>query len=645
MKTTKKSLYNKSADDAYKSMIKRSRSSRNVKKEYSPSTKDLECPTVVSDSGNDEVRHGISVQDRYEQPENYFRERGDQEYEEDEEELLLDREDIDKQFQSTFQNLVSRADIKNICILFILTTVFSIILTYSTKSKQDTALLSDPTITNLQNEVDNLYNQLSQIDSKYQQEMNDNLNMSIETFESKIKNLIPPDFLRLKTKLDLINQKVDHLSNIVKNNHHKEHNSKVDDGSNSLLMNYDTLLENLHLYLPDNIPIIINRDETSKENASIQILPEMYEQIYNLLVSVSTSGPSTEISGDDDKKKKTVISDFDLNIDLNSYIHEYLSNQFQFLNKQSFIDEFTSKLNNDNNNNFDISERSDKILPLVNNIYNRNIHSWQNDLDFATFTQGTKLLKKLTSATYLNGNGIFPVQLLLDNKMVSGSTYWQCQMGPSNGCTWAIQFTKPVFLTKISYLHGRLSKNIHIMNSAPKKISVYVLPRTKIPSNIKEEIPYLTPHQLDSRYIKLTSFEYDISEPSIRQAMPIPSWFIKLRIPIKSVIFQIDNNYGGTPYTSIRRFIVNGIIDEDLAILKDYKFPLRFNDIPDYTVPKEHDNVMEYSRSAPKQYPETIVELPNPQLHIPNYQPPPTINSNQYIVDVPAFGDDEPAIP
>ncbi|CAI6742588.1 ANL_collapsed_G0029860.mRNA.1.CDS.1 [Saccharomyces cerevisiae] len=176
----------------------------------------------------------------------------------------------------------------------------------------------------------------------------------------------------------------------------------------------DQLVKQLDTHLPQEIPVVINNSSA--------------------LISDVIESPGIGTAGSAESRWE---------YDLNRYVKEILSNELQYIDKDYFIQEMNRR----------------------------------DDLDFATYVQGTKLLNHLTSPTWRQGSGVQPIELLTDSKQ-SSSTYWQCENEP--GCSWAIRFKTPLYLTKISYMHGRFTNNLHIMNSAPRLISLYVkLSQTK----------------------------------------------------------------------------------------------------------------------------------------------------------------------
>lgn len=263
---------------------------------------------------------------------------------------------------------------------------------------------------------------------------------------------------------------------------------------------------------------------------------------------------------------------------------------------------------------------------LIHQIYNSNQHQWEDDLDFATYVQGTKLLNHLTSPTWKQGNGVQPVELLSDSRQ-SSSTYWQCENEP--GCSWAVRFKTPLYLTKMSYLHGRFTNNLHIMNSAPKIISLYVkLSQTneiKALRLLANQYSFGQTHKRDQNYIKIAKFEYRLTDSRIRQQIPLPPWFIQLKPLVRSVVFQVDENYGNKRFTSLRKFIINGVTPQDLQIIENNEFPVLLGDVPEYGVSQ---NINEGKRKA--------------LLSTPAFVSPPTTSAKFHPAsNVPSFGQDE----
>ncbi|KOG98581.1 Mps3p [Saccharomyces eubayanus] len=479
---------------------------------------------------------------------------------------------------------------------------------------------------NLQKQINHLYSELSNRDEKQNSELDKTIKVIISQFEKNIKKLLPSNLVSFENDINSLTEQVQTISTSMSEWQRQSQRFTVD----NVTQWQDQLIKQLDTHLPQEIPVVINN------SSSVLIIPELHNYLTTLLSDVIES-PGIATTGDSDKPWE---------YDLNHYVKEILSNELQYIDKDYFIQEMNRRLQSNKQEIWQeiihklesqqqqVQHRSDSpqqyssilMKRLIHQIYNSNQHQWEDDLDFATYVQGTKLLNHLTSPTWKQGNGVQPVELLSDSKQ-SSSTYWQCESEP--GCSWAVRFKTPLYLTKMSYLHGRFTNNLHIMNSAPKIISLYVkLSQTneiKALRSLASQYSFGQPHKRDQNYIKIAQFEYRLTDSRIRQQIPLPPWFIQLKPLVRSVVFQVDENYGNKRFTSLRKFIINGVTPQDLQIIENNEFPVLLGDVPEYGVAQ---NINEGKRNA--------------LLSTPSYVSPPSTSAKFHPAsNVPSFGQDE----
>ncbi|CAL9728197.1 spindle pole body assembly component Mps3p [Monosporozyma unispora] len=505
--------------------------------------------------------------------------------------------------------------------------------------------------TNIQKQINHLYNELSTRDKRWNSEFDEKLKIVISQFEKNIKKLLPPSLLNVESEIKSINTKIQHLQESAKNNNPPKYEFTL----TNVTSLQNKLLNELEKELPSEIPVMVNN------SSSILIIPEMHNYISHLLSNlIKYSNVTVEKSNESNKDKSP------LNYDLNNYIKEILTNEFQYIDKEFFLNELNSKLQANKieifhdlkaniqlelsrfngNKNSGFPERYSTVLlkRLINQIYDANQHQWGNDLDFMTFAQGTRLLKSLTSLNSPRGNGVAPMQMLSDSKLDSTSTYWQCQVNGQGQCNLAIRFNKPIHLTKISYLHGRFTNNLHMMNSAPRKISIYVkLNNGQDTSKLQHIAERFNEGEMytggDKSFIKIQSYEYDIFSKKIKQNFPLPTWFIQFKPLVKSMIFQIDSNYGNKDYTSLKKFIVNGVTETDLSIMKAKSFPMHDYKNNETASPDYHYdyNAEQQPAGQPRQQQITLSsKIISPKDN--------NNNNNNKPQNVPSFGDDQKVV-
>ena len=457
--------------------------------------------------------------------------------------------------------------------------------------------------------------------------MDKTVKVIISQFEKNIKKLLPPNLVNFENNISSLTKQVDTISTSMSELQRQRDRFTVE----NVTQWQDQLVKQLDTHLPQEIPVVINN------SSSLLIIPELHNYL-SALISDVIETPGIVTTGGTENRWE---------YDLNHYVKEILSDELQYIDKDYFIQEMNRRLQSNKQEIWkEITNRLESqqqqvqsdysnapqqyssilMKRLIHQIYNSNQHQWEDDLDFATYVQGTKLLNHLTSPTWKQGNGVQPIELLTDSKQ-SSSTYWQCENEPE--CSWAIRFKTPLYLTQMSYIHGRFTNNLHIMNSAPRIISLYVkltyTKEIKALQALANQYSFGQPHKRDRNYIKISKFEYRLTDSRIRQQIPLPPWFIQLKPLVRSIVFQVEENYGNKKFTSLRKFIINGVTPQDLQIIENNEFPVLLGDIPEYGVAQ---NANEGKRKV----------LPSTPL----YASPPTVNTRFHPASkVPSFGQDE----
>ena len=445
-------------------------------------------------------------------------------------------------------------------------------------------------LSNMQKQITHLYSELNIRDQKYKSDFDDRLKIIMSQFEKQLKALLPPNIMKYDKEIKTLQFQLKQLQNLVEARLLKEQQGAFKVTIDNVTQWETQLLSTLEEQLPERIPVIID------DSQRILIIPELHRYIAELVSQVFQ--PLVENSANIREPQLPLpLPLSDPEYDLSKYFKEILNDQFQFVDKQYFITELNSTLEKtkqeiwdeletylrritvrdtyNNNNNNDLHEQYSSIVikKLVDQFYNDNENQWDTDLDFATYTQGTRLVQRLTSQSYQNGNGLSATQLLLLNSppSTSSSSYWQCSTSETRNCSFTIHFNRPIYLTKLSYLHGRLKNNLHIMNSAPRQIAVYVLLDK---STEKKKFALAAQrhnvgqqYHWDPEYIKIATYRYQLDSPQLNQVFNLPLWYIKQRPLVRSLMFVVERNYGNRQYVSLRKFIVNGVLEEDLEIM------------------------------------------------------------------------------
>ncbi|QLL33564.1 hypothetical protein HG536_0E04750 [Torulaspora globosa] len=442
----------------------------------------------------------------------------------------------------------------------------------------------------IQKQINHLYSEMTTREQRAKSEFDKTIKVIISQFEKKIKELLPANVMKLQNQLESLTNRVNNLSFSLSQ---REYGSGPVFSIENVTEWQRRLVQDLETSLPQQIPVVMNN------NTSMLVLPELNNYLAQVISSLV-------------QERDTIREEQSLKYDLNCYVKEILANEFQYVDKAFFISELNRRMQlnkheilqemNDKLDQYKLESAKNRspsetipqqysnilLKKLVNKIYNTNQHQWEDDLDYATFAQGTKLLNHLTSSTWSLGNGVNPVELLRDSR-IGSSTYWQCS--GSRSCSWAVRFKEPAYLTRVSYVHGRFNNNLHMMNSAPKVISVYVKLAKSSPNVDVKRLTELArsfkqgqPFNKDGQHVRIGQYHYSLTDNQVRQVLPLPSWFIQLKPLVRSVVFEINENHGNSRFTSLRKFIINAVTQEDLRIMESNSFPFRSDDPPDYAL-------------------------------------------------------------
>lgn len=405
----------------------------------------------------------------------------------------------------------------------------------------------------------------------YKSEMDSNLKLIIQQFEKNIKNLLPNNIKDLKffqSKLNKLEVELDNISSIK-----------------NFTQWQSDLIYKLNEILPDKIPMVV-KDSRSNANSSMLMIPELHDYLSLLIPQIIQQTMNENLPK--------------FKYDMNDYVREVLSDEFQFIDRDFFLQKLDDNLKSTKEEIYQELEKrlstglekppslqqfsSVLLKKLVYKIYNSNQHMWESNLNMATFAQGAKILNHLCSKTH---HGIIgPADLLQDCLSSCSSTYWYCE----EKCYWTIRLAQPMYLIKLSYLHGKFINNLQIMTAAPKKISIYV----KLHSSLSVSIDKWSK---DSSFIYLGTWVYDIFDTKIKKEFQLPTWFIQGKYLVRSIAFQIDENHGNQEITAIRKFIVNAVTPKDLTLMD--KFPDDWNSqIPEYSIMIDEQEKLRSQRIA-----------------------------------------------
>ncbi|SCU97195.1 LANO_0E15412g1_1 [Lachancea nothofagi CBS 11611] len=461
----------------------------------------------------------------------------------------------------------------------------------------------------LRAQLNSLYRELQDDRKTAKKELDNAIRLVILQVEKNLKKLLPRDLGSVQSQLQRLDTQVQDLSRTFSLNNVTEWQ--------------DSLVFELEHLLPEQIPVVLNNS-----TQALMVVPELHRYLAQIIPQVVNKTVSIE-------------STKPFQYDTGQYVREILRDEYQYVDKSFFLKELDLALKSSKEDILremesristleNVPQQYSNVLQrkLIHKIYNANQHQWQDDVDFATVAQGTRLLNHLCSTTFqgLQGippNGVTPLDLLADAQPAP-STYWLCSDKNSKQCAWAVRFAQPLYLTRIAYVHGRFTNNLHLMNSAPSTISVYVKLQSSSDSEFRRTAArngHGATWAQDRSFIEIGSWNYDNSDPRIRQNFPLPPWFIQCKPQVRSLALVVRSNNGNAHYTALRKFVVNAVTAQDLQLSSTYVQSRQF-EIPEYSSPLEDTERVRASQVAAWQ-----------QRNNPAH---PGTNA-----DVPSFGQDE----
>ena len=465
-----------------------------------------------------------------------------------------------------------------------------------------------PSFSTLQKQINHIYNELSARDEKQRREFDEKVKVIISQFEKNIKKLLPRRVLGVDEDVRALQQQYAELA------------QKYDALSQQLAggYNHDDMLSALRdaeLTLPDTLPVTLNN-----ETNEVQL-----EGVKNYISTLIAKTLETVLPGDNTHLQQSIerYVDAALGDKLASLDHAAITNEIRRHIEENKVElwhdirAYMATANCGEATNAPISTST--LRQIVLQVHNSHRHQWESDLDFATSVQGASIIGRLTSHTFPRGNQAKPDVLLRDSAGASPSAYWECARdSPGGKCGVAFAFNRALHLTRLWYVHGRLENNVHVMASAPRNVSVYVrLQRDRdVEALVVEARKYGqgAQHARDGRFVKIGTYAYDLASAQVRQQFTLPGWYIGCKPLVRAVLFEVESTQGNTEYVSLRKFVVNAVVESDLAIIREGTFPLHF---------PQQQPVPEYmGKDAPEYNTGTTHSTARPS-------------------NVPAFGDDE----
>ncbi|CAG8662940.1 24884_t:CDS:2 [Dentiscutata erythropus] len=191
----------------------------------------------------------------------------------------------------------------------------------------------------------------------------------------------------------------------------------------------------------------------------------------------------------------------------------------------------------------------------------------RNMPDFALSSGGARIIHSLTSRPYSempNTKFHKMFSLLLYNGYIHGhkphvaidgnNQIGNCFAFSGMRGQLAIQLSRTIYITSVSYQH--LDRNLALDDtnilSAPARFAVLGIPDEKYLSNSTSKAL-----EVSQGYVQLGEYIYDLEGPPV-QIFQVDHKNGSERIPIKSIIFKINSNWGHDRYTCLYQFKVHG---------------------------------------------------------------------------------------
>ncbi|CCD23944.1 Mps3p NDAI_0C02840 [Naumovozyma dairenensis CBS 421] len=404
----------------------------------------------------------------------------------------------------------------------------------------------------LQKQLDHISRELSQRNQNIKLAMNQRITILISQLEKNIKSVIPTNEKKIAQDLDILNRDLKFISSIISS---RKLENKKGDRKNML---------------PNEIDILINNNITGKQQSSLITDPKLQDFVVNTrsaLKSIFRLEPNIDLLN-----IRAVLDNYTSSDAMDYVTREYMSNIVSksfSKTKSDILDYLNLEIHSLRGKQCD-DETSIKafISQLIDSL---TVHV-DNELDYGTLEQGSQILPYLTSRSYrrsqYNSN---PLTAFQSNEL------FYCKSEPS--CSIAIRFKEPIYLTSLKYSHGRFTNNVHALNSAPKIIVVYIKLHTKDAMILKTFVESAYKHSRssnsegnifydkDKSYIKISESVYDLANNKITQDLSLPLWFTNMKLPVRSIIFEVHENYGHTQYTAFGKVSINGITQEDLNLM------------------------------------------------------------------------------
>jgi hypothetical protein len=148
--------------------------------------------------------------------------------------------------------------------------------------------------------------------------------------------------------------------------------------------------------------------------------------------------------------------------------------------------------------------------------------------------------------------------------LTSNEGYWRSSA--VNDTRLAIKFLEPIYLNRVEYKHGNVL-NGAVLTSAPRKMSLFINTYDNARNALLSEYRETLPLQDQDDYFKVSEMEYSIEQLQEQQFFEIGPKLSK--VLVKSVLIRVESNQGNAFFTSINKFVIQGLTRFDVYSIKE----------------------------------------------------------------------------
>jgi hypothetical protein len=326
----------------------------------------------------------------------------------------------------------------------------------------------------------------------------------------------------------------------------------IDKDIKQLKLQNKELLNKINELSVDNISIDSSRVPVILDDENnVQLLPEFKAYLQSFI--------KASLSSDIPQSFKLDMERF-----IQDHVHEILNNKVGYMQKDEILHLISRQFQENKRKLIDEIKQLTSIRHTdVPSRLIPNELKQQRKIDYAQASNGARIINYLSTPSFKpKTKGWFrtwisnieaeeedpssPFIILTPNQ-----GFWKSQVATTLG----IKFLEPVYMNEFQYEHQRVM-NSALLTSCPKTISLYVLGDDM--DSLRRYSPY--PDHI-GKYQKVIEMQYDLNGGEV-QSVDVPEWMKK--ILVKSILINVEDNYGNEFFTSLFKFHIHGITKFDL---------------------------------------------------------------------------------